>query len=723
MKFFKLFTLSLILSLAMIMQVVAAPYVTYKLNYDNKVYTYTEEAVYLKVNGQTLSNLTMPPIIMNGNTLVPAREVFEKVGASVAWKDKEQEVDVLYKNTFVVMHINKTDAVVAGKNVQMSVAPKIINNKTMIPLRFVGESVGLDVSWDKANRTAIINEKAETTTQTTTQAPPVIIETTTKQTTTTTETTTEATTINYKTLTGTGNNKATVSGILLPNGSSNSFVISGSSAFSEVKIYDVKDNKLAIDFMNTENKLYQNSYSVTHPDVTLITASQLQTSPTPITRVVFAINANAKFDVTLSEDKTNAIVTFEQNKIKKISAETEGENDVVTISGSKMPTPQISRSSDSTKITVDLPYSVLDTAVDTLTVGNLIDTVTYNQSSLTTVRATIALKDAKYSYNSVTRNNNLIITVTKNSNSSNTNNNGSQTPITTAQVGYNKESHTIVLPKPSSDFNPNSVVHNDYYTQKKYSLVFPGDYSSAFGNNTITVNDDYINNYTISTANGATTISVSEKKILVFDVTSDNQYIYLKAMLPKEKYKNIVVLDAGHGGTDVGAVGNGLYEKDLTLSIVEKLMALFEKDPNIKAYATRTSDCYPQFRERTNLADEVGDIFISVHINSAGNATAANGTEVYHYNGKSTPSGLSSKILADKMLAKLLSHLGSVDRKVKTGDLFVIRETYVPAVLCEIGFISNPTEAAKMGTDSYRQEAAQAIYEGCKELFETYPNR
>ena len=75
------------------------------------------------------------------------------------------------------------------------------------------------------------------------------------------------------------------------------------------------------------------------------------------------------------------------------------------------------------------------------------------------------------------------------------------------------------------------------------------------------------------------------------------------------------------------------------------------------------------------------------------------------------------------MQEKLLSYLGTVDRKVKLGDLFVIRETYVPAVLCEIGFLSNPEEAAKLGDENFRQKAAQAIYDGCKELFEVYPNR
>lgn len=722
MKKFEPVFLGFLLTLIFSFQVMAAPYVTYKLTYDNKTVTYTEEAVYLEINGERLDNLPMPPVIMDGNALVPAREVFEKLGARVAWKDKEQEVDVLYNNIFVVMHINNKNAVVAGRNMEMSVAPKIINNKTMIPLRFVSEAVGLDVGWDTATRTASVNEPStETTTETTTQAPPVITETTTQA----TEATTEAAE-KFEIISTGLNNKSTITGISVPTGNSSSFVISGSSALSDVKVYELKDGKLTLDILNAENMLSSNSYGVTHPYVSAITASKYNNGTEPLTRIVFSVSSSARYSVDFSDDKTSVVVTFEQNEISDISLSQDNGNDSVVITGKDTPVISVLPSSDGSRLLIDLPYSKLNIDEKTLNGGNYIESVSYAQASLTTVRVTVVLKSSEYSYKTSASGNSVSIIVGENIVTDTSSSDAfitKEIDYSKLSAGYNSESRILAFPKNGVNVDISSVKHNDNYIGKSYELTFSANYSSVFGSGTVSIGDGYINSYSVTTTNGATTIKFDENKILTFDIAQDNNFVYIRALLPKEKYKNVVVLDAGHGGTDVGAVANGLYEKDINLDIVNKLVDLFNQDDEIKVYATRTTDVYPEFRDRTNLADEVGDIFISVHINSGGSATSANGTEVYHYNGKSTASGLSSNILANKMQEKLLSYLGSTDRKVKTGDLFVIRETYVPAVLCEIGFITNQQEAEKLGTDEYRMKAAQAIYDGCKELFEIYPNR
>ena len=81
-------------------------------------------------------------------------------------------------------------------------------------------------------------------------------------------------------------------------------------------------------------------------------------------------------------------------------------------------------------------------------------------------------------------------------------------------------------------------------------------------------------------------------------------------------YKQIVVLDAGHGGSDSGAVANGYKEKNMTLKIVQAAKSYFDDDPDIKVYYTRLSDTYPSLTERSDLANEVGadrfTVFISI---------------------------------------------------------------------------------------------------------------
>ncbi len=82
---------------------------------------------------------------------------------------------------------------------------------------------------------------------------------------------------------------------------------------------------------------------------------------------------------------------------------------------------------------------------------------------------------------------------------------------------------------------------------------------------------------------------------------------------------------------------------------------------------------------------------------------------------------MTSKILAETLQKNLLKELGSNDRKTKTENFIVLRQSNIPASLCEIGFVTNPEEAAKLGSSEYRQKVAQAVYNSLKELFKLYP--
>lgn len=137
--------------------------VSMKLYYNNKSYDYKAERVILEIDGQELDGLSIPPIILNGYTLVPAREVFEKIGANVEWVSDIGQVYIKYNNNLVIIELDSQNAYVNGKKVKMDTEAKIINNKTMIPFRFVSEAFGFDVSWDNSTRTInIVTEKGLT---------------------------------------------------------------------------------------------------------------------------------------------------------------------------------------------------------------------------------------------------------------------------------------------------------------------------------------------------------------------------------------------------------------------------------------------------------------------------------------------------------------------------------------------------------------------------------
>ncbi|WP_052947986.1 N-acetylmuramoyl-L-alanine amidase [Aneurinibacillus tyrosinisolvens] len=175
------------------------------------------------------------------------------------------------------------------------------------------------------------------------------------------------------------------------------------------------------------------------------------------------------------------------------------------------------------------------------------------------------------------------------------------------------------------------------------------------------------------------------------------------------KEQVVIVVDAGHGGTDSGAVGNGAKEKNITLGISQKLADALNGDSKFKVIMTRESDTYPTLTDRVNIANNnKADLFISVHINSVDNNPKPGGTETYYYAER-------SKTYAATVHRHLSQATGFMDRKVKTAGFQVIKYTKMPAILVEIGFISNPEETAKMTDESFQQGVADSLYEGIKE--------
>lgn len=165
----------------------------------------------------------------------------------------------------------------------------------------------------------------------------------------------------------------------------------------------------------------------------------------------------------------------------------------------------------------------------------------------------------------------------------------------------------------------------------------------------------------------------------------------------------LVVLDAGHGGTDPGATygkDEKWYNLDITLRL-EKLLK--EKGVNVKL--TRSSDVFVGLDERAAMANEWGaDVFISIHNNSLNKDM--HGTMTFYYPGSST-----GKIYATIIHNDMLKNLGSNDLGIKSANFVVLRKTKMPAVLVEIGCLTNDQELARLNTEEYRQKAAESLCE------------
>ena len=166
-----------------------------------------------------------------------------------------------------------------------------------------------------------------------------------------------------------------------------------------------------------------------------------------------------------------------------------------------------------------------------------------------------------------------------------------------------------------------------------------------------------------------------------------------------------VFIDAGHGGKDPGATGNGLREKDITLSIATKVAKILQRH-KISVGQTRTKDTAISVSERAKKANSFNaDIFVSIHANAFTSASAQ-GVEIYSYPGSSNGAKLARAILSSILSAKIYTK----NRGTKTANFAVLKQTKMPATLVEMGFITNSQDAAML--KNRQDELAEAIAKG-----------
>jgi N-acetylmuramoyl-L-alanine amidase/putative methionine-R-sulfoxide reductase with GAF domain len=220
--------------------------------------------------------------------------------------------------------------------------------------------------------------------------------------------------------------------------------------------------------------------------------------------------------------------------------------------------------------------------------------------------------------------------------------------------------------------------------------------------------------------------------------------LQLRAHVPKMR----IVVDAGHGGWDLGTVGrHGLLEKDLVLEIAQRLGKLLESRLGADVILTRNDDNYIPLDERAGVANQSqADLFVSVHANYS-DLPSARGVETYYTNFFSSPNAKDvetrsntagsknaltaavlsptdlhdrieqSRRLAASVQRSLYGTLsadnpGLRDRGVKEASYVVLTETSMPGILAEVSFVSSPTDEQKLRSDGYREQIAEALYKG-----------
>ena len=192
-----------------------------------------------------------------------------------------------------------------------------------------------------------------------------------------------------------------------------------------------------------------------------------------------------------------------------------------------------------------------------------------------------------------------------------------------------------------------------------------------------------------------------------------NKSVYDYLQLPNVKQnKFLVVIDPGHGGNDPGAIGiGGIRETDVVLK-VSKIVKKLLSEKGVKVRLTRINEVDLDLPPRVSFANNIdADIFVSIHANaSRGKRRDINGLETFYYR------GWRGRLLAKKIQKQILRvSPGSPDRGVKQGRFYVIKNTRMPAVLVEIGFLTGRLDARRLEKISHRKRLAYAIAKGILE--------
>jgi len=221
-----------------------------------------------------------------------------------------------------------------------------------------------------------------------------------------------------------------------------------------------------------------------------------------------------------------------------------------------------------------------------------------------------------------------------------------------------------------------------------------------------------------------------------------------------------IVIDAGHGGWDPGAIGpNGLMEKEVNLDIAKKVRQLLNLHLPVKVLMTREEDTFVSLAQRAKFANDNGaNLFVSIHCNAAF-STQMHGVETYFVSEAESPEARAVEVLENSVINLEIKELGVTrdeylksvlqpiledmiyhefvressaaacciqkslveklklyDRGVKTALFYVLRGVGAPSILVEVAFLSNPEEESNLASESFRNRAAEAIFEGIKEF-------
>ena len=647
------------------------------LFYNGKHHAYAAKEVKIEIDGKAMVPKDMPAVIIDGRTMLPMRQIAQELGCEVNWNEAAKQIYVMRGSDIIVFTVDSKTGYENGKEFTMDVPATIVNDRTMLPVRALADALHLNIKWDDPNRIVSI-QSGDTVVKDEPKAPE------------------------------SGQTTAGIlTGIQTPSAkdADQTFTIQADGPMGRYEKTFVDDQKIVLDFYGAKSSLPGEITKTNSDIVTGIRTATHENNGDSFTRVVFDLSGKKDYEVTQSADKKNITISFGKTTVDKISAVHSQNKDIITIGGTGSFGASVAMTADPQKIIVTIPncQSNLNDKINTADLQYVLDGKV-DTSKGNTVELVLAVEDlVQYSYREETQN--LILEIY---------------PTTLKNMRYDKNANVLFLDK-KDKIDTGSVKFEDHYLDGYFDVTLPGDYESDYGYGTYDVKGTVVENIEVSTKGGNTTFRFKQNRISAYEVTDEGDSYAIRVKNPKEVYDKVLLLDAGHGGKDPGTSGNGMQEKNLNLTIAQKIAQKLQGS-GIKVYMTRDSDVYPENSTRAKTANDIADLMVSIHMNSG--PETANGTEtLYQVHANDNGARLTSKQLAEILQGKVVSATGNTNRGAKLWtDVLILNRTTVPAVIVEVIFITNTGDALKISNPAYQDQVAQAIADGIQEAVK-YPLR
>lgn len=659
------------------------------------------------MNGQAFIS-DVPSFIYVDRTLVPVRFVAEKLGAEVKWDQNTKTATVIQSDKEIKMTIDSTSVTVNNqvRNLDKNSIPKLVtfaNNdaRTMVPVRFVSEVLGYEVGWDENSNTPYINTPDEDI-EVIDLDPDVTLPEEPK------------TPVNPSN--PSDSSDAAINSVSAVKGSTSKHrvVIKADKAVEYDTLFLPDSNKLIIDIKNSYLNLSNvGEIKVNDENVKSIGYSQHGSG----SRIVVELNSKAEYEIYSSQDGKTVTATFEENIFRGIYSDKINGRDALVIDGLGGANYKTLKLTSPERIVIDL----LDT--------NLADQVySYNINNGFIKGARVS----QFSDASLYNVNDRIVRIVLDINETVKNpqvdisSDGGRLIITPQKSFWENISYDAGGSEKTIKITNNEKTRYDvqYYSGMKVLMVTIPASSSDLEVSDISIKDNFIEDISIAENNGDKVVTISFKREIIYNVLSDRSSGEIVLSMKRDpafvSTDYTIVIDAGHGGKDPGAISpNGTKEKDVNLIIALKTRDLLES-LGYNVIMTRTGDTYPGLYERSGMANSNNaDIFVSIHHNSIANSEI-NGLEILYCPRDKGPRKTDEQYpLADAVLKGILSSTGGVDRGIRQRpDIIVTREADMPAILVEVGYLTNAQEEARILNDAHQNKVVSGLVSGIQNYFE-----